>query len=76
MADEQFSWGMSVGIQEIEVGDLVFFTTYEPGPSHVGIYMGNGNFIHASSAADQVIVTSLNKPYYQARFLGARRLIR
>lgn len=75
-ADEQFARGMSVGLQELELGDLVFFTTYEPGPSHVGIYAGNGDFIHASSAADKVIVTSLSQPYYQTRFLGGRRIIR
>ncbi|HBS60329.1 MAG TPA: glycoside hydrolase, partial [Firmicutes bacterium] len=50
--------------------------SYEPGPSHVGVYIGGGNFIHASSAAGEVTVTPLSKPYYAARYLGARRVTR
>ena len=74
MADGQFNVGVSVEKSILQAGDLVFFSTYEPGPSHVGIYMGDGNFIHASSAAGQVTVTSLSKAYYVERYLGARRL--
>lgn len=73
MADEQFYAGRQVS--ELQPGDLVFFTTYEPGPSHVGIYVGNGQFIHASSGAGQVTVTSLSNEYYSSRYLGARRFI-
>jgi len=77
MADEQFQVGAWVSKQhDLQPGDLVFFETYEPGPSHVGIYIGGGQFIHASSGADKVVITSLSKPYYQARYLGARRLTR
>lgn len=74
MADGQFEVGQWVKKSDLQQGDLVFFTTYEPGASHVGIYIGNNSFIHASSAAEQVTITSLNKPYYQERYLGARRL--
>lgn len=74
MADSQFNVGMQIPRNAIQAGDLVFFTTYEPGPSHVGIYLGDGNFIHASSAAKCVTITSLSKPYYVERYLGARRL--
>lgn len=56
-------------------GDLVFFSTYKRGPSHLGIYIGDGKFIHASSGAGVVTVTPLDHPYYAARFVGARRLI-
>ena len=74
-ADEQFQVGLAVNPSELQVGDLVFFSTYEPGPSHTGIYIGNDQFIHASSAAGKVTITALSKPYYQARYLGARRII-
>lgn len=70
-----FRVGTSVASGEQRPGDLVFFTTYAPGPSHVGIYLGDGQFIHGSSSARRVIVTPMADPYYAARFLGARRLI-
>lgn len=73
-ADIQFNVGTPIDRNSLQAGDLVFFSTYEPGPSHVGIYMGDGNFIHASSAGKGVIITSLSKTYYVERYLGARRL--
>lgn len=76
MADGQALTGNSVNISDLQPGDLVFFSTYEPGPSHSGIYLGDGCFIHASSGAGEVIITSLLKPYYKERYLGARRVIR
>lgn len=74
MADEQFQAGQWIDKRDLQPGDLVFFETYEVGPSHVGIYMGGGHFIHASSGADEVTITPLSKPYYAARYLGARRI--
>lgn len=73
VADGQYSAGNRVS--NPQPGDLVFFTTYEPGPSHVGIYIGDNQFIHASSGAGVVTITSLSDSYYEARYLGARRVI-
>lgn len=72
-ADQQFKKGVKV--TQLKAGDLVFFSTYEPGPSHVGIYIGNNQFIHGSSGAGKVTITSMDAPYYTSRYLGARRII-
>ena len=74
-AREQFLEGNSVDKEELSVGDLVFFRTYAPFPSHVGIYLGNNLFIHASSRSKKVTIDSLDTPYYFKRFMGAKRLL-
>ncbi|RJQ14414.1 MAG: NlpC/P60 family protein [Nitrospiraceae bacterium] len=73
-AREQFNIGEPVDRKALSLGDLVFFRTYAPFPSHVGIYLGNNLFIHASTFAKKVTIDSLNMPYYVKRFLGAKRL--
>jgi len=75
-ASAQFRTGKPVRRNELKPGDLVFFQTYRRGASHVGIYIGNGKFIHASSARGRVRVDSLNDGYYRQRYLGARRVVK
>jgi cell wall-associated NlpC family hydrolase len=72
MADEQYYSGNKISREDLVAGDLVFFTTYGPGVTHVGIYVGNDQFIHSSSRRG-VTYSSLNDPYYKARFIGGAR---
>jgi hypothetical protein len=75
-AGEQFEEGVEVSLGEMQPGDLVFFRdTYKQGISHVGIYIGDGKFIHAASTKRGVVMTSLSANYYLSRFAGAKRLV-
>jgi cell wall-associated NlpC family hydrolase len=74
-AREQFEVGTEIEKDNLSAGDLVFFRTYASFPSHVGIYLGNNFFIHASSKSKKVTIDSLETPYYVNRFIGARRLV-
>ncbi len=59
---------------QLQPGDLVFFITRGSRVSHVGIYIGDNKFIHASSGGGSVRVDSLSKDYYNKRYAGARRV--
>jgi len=71
---EQYKQGEKVERGELEMGDLVFFSSGGKSPNHVGIYIGNDKFIHAERTARKVIITDLNKIWYTVRYLGARRI--
>jgi len=66
--------GESIKRNELERGDLVFFNTRGQRFSHVGIYLGEGKFVHAPSSGSSVRVESMNIGYWQKRYNGARRL--
>jgi len=71
----QFKVGKKVTRDELVPGDLVFFRKYPRGSriNHVGIYIGNDQFIHAALGAGKVTVSSLNETYFKKRFSGAKR---
>jgi D-gamma-glutamyl-meso-diaminopimelic acid endopeptidase CwlS/peptidoglycan endopeptidase LytE len=64
-------WKATTPIASPKIGDLVFFETYSAGPSHAGIYLGNNQFIHASSSKG-VTISDLNDTYWKPRYLGVR----
>lgn len=72
---EQYEIGKKIDQDEVRPGDLVFFKTVSKGPSHVGIALGGGEFVHAPSSRGVVRVESYTKTEYWAdRWLGARRI--
>lgn len=73
MADEQYVLGHPVSKSQLRPGDLVFFTTYTDGVSHVGIYLGEGKFISATSSRG-VAVDRMADSYWGPRYIGARRV--
>lgn len=73
-AAEQFHGGRAVSRDDLQPGDLVFFrNTYKHGISHVGMFVGNGLFVHAASQKRGVVVDPLDLPYYNGKYAGARR---
>jgi len=66
--------GMPVSLAELQAGDLVFYDTLQRPFSHVGIYLGEGQFVHAPKTGAQVRIESLRSSYWSQRFNGARRI--
>ena len=71
LAADQYNYGVPVSKDQLEPGDLVFFD----GLGHVGIYIGNGEFIHAPHTGDVVKISSLSDSWYAATYVGARRIL-
>lgn len=70
-ARDQYSRAKPVGRRDLLPGDLVFFNTEGRWVSHVGIYVGDGLFVHAPSSGKQVALESLDNPYWRRRIIGA-----
>jgi cell wall-associated NlpC family hydrolase len=66
--------GQAIPMEQLQPGDLVFFNTLKNAFSHVGIYIGEGRFIHAPSSGGRVHVANMNDAYWSSHFNGARRL--
>lgn len=66
--------GQSVAVNELQPGDLVFFSTRQSEFSHVGIYIGDGDFIHAPRAGKKVTIENMESGYWQQHFNGAKRI--
>lgn len=70
---EIYSSVYKLDLSELKEGDLVFFRIYRKRISHVGLFLGNNKFVHASTSKG-VIISDLNEPYYRKYFAGAGRL--
>ena len=74
-SSQQWSVGTQISTSALQPGDLVFFAgTYTSGISHLGIYVGNNQFIHASSSKG-VIISSLDNSYWASHYYGARQIL-
>jgi cell wall-associated NlpC family hydrolase len=71
---DQYQLGKPVDPDDVKPGDLVFFETVSRGASHVGIALGNDQFVHAPSSRGVVRVESFTIEYWKQRYVGARRL--
>lgn len=77
----QATQGIKVDKSKLQIGDLVFFSGINASSSstkisHVGIYIGNGEFLHAANSSRGVVIDELNSDYYKKHFVTARRVIR
>lgn len=73
-ATEMYNAGETISKSELREGDLVFFQTYKAGPSHAGIYVGDNQFVHASSSKG-VRIDSLSNSYWSSTYYGSKRVL-
>jgi NlpC/P60 family len=73
-ADQQANATQKIDRSELKPGDLVFFNTMKRTFSHVGIYLGEGKFIHSPRSGSSVRIEDMRIPYWNVRFDGARRV--
>lgn len=73
-SEQQFAEGVSVSYPNLSLGDLVFFSTYAPGATHVGIYIGNGLMIDAQDYG--VSIDNISNSYWGPKYLGARQIVK
>ena len=66
--------GTEEDLDELRPGDLVFYNTMRRSNSHVGIYLGEGQFVHSPSTGKSVTVANMNDSYWRKRYNGARRI--
>ena len=73
-ADQQAAFAEKIDKKDLQPGDLVFFNTMRRAFSHVGIYVGDGKFIHSPRSGSEVRVDDMQQSYWKRRFDGARRV--
>lgn len=73
-AASMYTNGVAVDKSELQIGDAVFFASSSESIGHVGIYIGDGEFIHSSSGCGYVTISGLNESYYSRMYVGARRI--
>ena len=76
VSEDQSKVGQAVSREDLQPGDLVFFDTMDKGKvSHVGMYIGNGQMIHASYGQKKIVIANFNDSYYQKAYVNARRVL-
>lgn len=75
-SNDQVNAGTKVAKSDLVPGDLLLFNTSGKGISHVGLYIGEGNMIHASSGKRQVRIDNIDSGYYSQRYVSARRIVK
>jgi cell wall-associated NlpC family hydrolase len=69
----QYRQSTPIRNERIQPGDLLFFRIARKSPSHVGLYVGEGQFVHASTSERRVTLSQLESPYWRNRLIGAGR---